>query len=109
MALLLSNRNLHANSIDIIEDVLSSEPKNLDALILQAYNREVTGDIETALNLRNRIAKIDPYNSRNYLELGKLYKSRGDYNSMRQMLEKIGSLSKSTPEYKLAEIELKIE
>lgn len=108
MALLLSNRNLHTNSIDIIEDVLSSEPKNLDALILQAYNREVTGEIEKAVNLRKRIAKIDPYNSRNYLELGKLYKAQGNYNGMQKMLEKIGSLSKSTPEYKLAEIELKI-
>lgn len=106
IALALSNSNQHADAIPIIKKVLVEEPRNLDALILLAYNYEYLGNFTDAIATRLKLAQYDPQNAENFLELGRAYKTVGDRANARKMLDRIALLTKSIPEYEQALVEL---
>ena len=55
-----------------------------------------------SVKIREEIAKYDPWNAQNYLELGKLYKFSGDLERARLMKDKILSFAPNTNEAKNA-------
>jgi hypothetical protein len=55
---------------------------------------------------RLQIAKYDPFNAANYLQLGRNYKSIGDLAKMNEMRSKILSFAPNTEEAKQAISEL---
>jgi O-antigen ligase len=90
----------------VIEEVLEKDPRNLDALTsLAEYNRQLER-AEEVNKYSQIIAKYDPFNATNYLQLGRNYKLMGNLTKMIEMREKIISFAPDTEEAKQANIEL---
>ena len=87
-----------------IDDALSSlkmiyenDPRNIDAIRLLALTYEQLTKIPEAITFRIKLAKLDPWNADNYLELGKDYKFQGDLGNSKVMLNKILSFASNDP------------
>ncbi len=89
-----------------IQILLNGDPKNLNYLEWLALHNQNLGNYNSAINQRKQIAHSDPWNARNYLYLGVLYKQLGDSENKLIMLNKILSFADNTDISKLARIEL---
>ncbi len=72
-----------------LEGLVKSNPRNIDALNVLAEFSVQLGKIDDAINYRIRISELDPWNAKNYLALGGLYKQKNDIQNMNAMLDKI--------------------
>ena len=84
--------NISGNSnegIEVIKELIVNDPRNTQALSTLANYYEFTNNTPQVIYYRKEIAKYDPYNCKNYLKLGILYKSLNDFDNMNQMLKKI--------------------
>ena len=81
-------------------------PRNLDVLNLLAAFSEEFGFTTDAIMYRNKISDLDPWNAKNYLRLGNLYKFTGNQTKMLEIKDKILGFASNTPEGKLALVEL---
>jgi hypothetical protein len=89
-----------------LENVASYDPRNLDNLnYLADYNQQL-GKLEESNKYRLIIADQDPWNSLNFLQLGRNFKSLGNYTEMSKMLAKINSYDLVSEEAKAANVEL---
>jgi hypothetical protein len=52
------------------------------------------------------LAEINPWNAKNYLQLGKNYRDIGSFEKMDLMLTKIQFFASKTDIYKIAKVEL---
>ena len=95
-----------AEGLGILSEVVKSDPRNLDALTSLAEFNQQLGNLEEVETYRLQIAKYDPFNAANYLQLGRNYKSVGDLERMTQMRSKIISFAPNTEEAKQAISEL---
>jgi O-antigen ligase len=107
LAMQLSSSGDNSKSFEIINKILEADPRSWEALQYKAYLLERSMQYSEAVLVRQRIAIIDPWNAKNYLEMGVNYKKINDTLNMEKMLSKIESFAKSTPEYELAKIKLK--
>jgi O-antigen ligase len=89
-----------------IEEIYANDPRNLEALNALILISEQLGKNDEAVNYRLEMAELDPWNAKNYLGLGKIYKVLGDSEKSREMLEKIMSFAPNTEEAKQANLEL---
>ncbi|CAB4579358.1 unannotated protein [freshwater metagenome] len=89
-----------------IKEVYAKDQRNLEALNTLILISEQVGKNDDAINYRLRMAELDPWNAKNYLGLGKIYKVLGDSEKSRDMLEKIMSFAPDTEEAKQANLEL---
>jgi O-antigen ligase len=94
------------NSISKIQILLITDSRNLNYLEWLALYQQNQGDFNSAILLRREIVKYDPWNARNFFELGILYKQNGDSMNKSKMLEKIISIADGTEISSLAKIEL---
>lgn len=94
------------NSISKIQNLLIADSRNLNYLEWLALYQQNQGDFNSAILLRREIAKYDPWNAKNFFELGILYKQSGDSMNKSKMLEKIISIADGTEISSLAKIEL---
>jgi tetratricopeptide (TPR) repeat protein len=83
-----------------------SDPRNLDVLNFLAGLSEQIGDRTSAINYRLEIAKYDPWNAKNYLALGRIYKNLGDSAKASEMVDLIKSFAPKDPIALQAESEL---
>jgi O-antigen ligase len=84
------------------------DPRNLDTLLLLSEFSEQFQRYDLAITYRLNITKLDPWNAKNYLALGKLYKNTGQIDLMNKVLDEINSFASETPEGELANLDLKI-
>lgn len=56
-----------------LEHLLATNPTHFEYLWTMAYFQTQQGNLSQAINIRLRIAEIDPFNHSNYLELLKIY------------------------------------
>jgi O-antigen ligase len=89
-----------------IRSIVEVDPRNQDALNVLAMLTEEFGLNNEAVEHRISISKLDPWNAKNYLRLGNLYKFQGDYISMNKMKDKILSFAENTNEGTQAKLEL---
>jgi len=92
--------------LNILRDILQKDPRNLDALNSMAQLFEQSKNYTDAIEARKKIIELDPWNASNYLSLGLIFKSLGDYKGSQQMLLKILSFASSHPISDQAKIEL---
>ncbi len=92
--------------IQRLRTVIQKNPRNYDALDLLASIYEQYGFTSEAVESRIAISKLDPWNAKNYLKLGKLYKFQGNYESMAEVKNKILSFAAATNEGEQANLEL---
>lgn len=81
------------DGIKALKDVLDKDPRNIDALTVLAITYEYDNKFSAAIYYREIIAKINPWNAVNYLNLGLNYKKIGEVEKSREMLDKILSFS----------------
>jgi tetratricopeptide (TPR) repeat protein len=82
-----------SEGVSEVEIISNNDPRNLDALNSLAVIYEQTNDIEKAIDNREKIAVLDPWNAANFLALGKDYKLLGDLVKSKAMLDKILSFA----------------
>ncbi len=98
LASFLATSGYAADGIEVLNTAISKDPRNQDAInLLASYYFELKQP-EKALKLRLRIIELDPYNAKNYYQLGVIYKTLGDFASMEKMQKMILSFAKDTPE-----------
>jgi O-antigen ligase len=92
--------------LNVLKEVIKSDPRNLDALIaLSEFNQQL-GNLNEVNKYRLQIAEYDPLNAANYLQLGRNYKSLGNLAKMNEIRVKIMSFAPDTEEAKQANLEL---
>ena len=106
IAISLENAGYTTEAIKTIQDVHIADPRSFDALNLLSLASLQLNDINKAIEYRKEIAKLDPWNADNYLQLGRYYKSNGDSANMVKTLNKIMSFAPNTDQAKLARTEL---
>jgi tetratricopeptide (TPR) repeat protein len=82
-----------------LENLAKSNPRNIDALNVLAEFSVQLGKIDDAINYRIQISELDPWNAKNYLALGGLYKQKNDIQNMNLMLNKIQSFASENQIY----------
>lgn len=73
----------------ILDMMISKEPTNLDYLNSRAGFFEQLGKYDKANLDRKVISEVDPWNARNYLQMGINYKNLGQFEKMKWCLAKI--------------------
>jgi len=93
-------------SMKLLGELHSNDPRNLDTLTLLAAFNEQLGKYQVAIDYRNKIAKLDPWNAENFLVIGRNYKALGDKVNMQKALDVILSFASSDPVATSAKSEL---
>jgi O-antigen ligase len=94
------------DGMNILKESVRIDKRNLDALMLLSEFNEQMSNFSEAITYRLEIAKYDPWNAANYLQLGRNYKVLGDVTNMNAMREKINSFAAKTQEANQANSEL---
>jgi tetratricopeptide (TPR) repeat protein len=94
------------DGLNTLKEVVGADKRNLDALVSLAEFNGQLGELEVANDYRLQIAKYDPFNAANYLQLGRNYKALGNVEKMNEMRAKILSFAPNTEEAKQAISEL---
>jgi O-antigen ligase len=94
-------------SYSVISDLHKKDLRNLDFLNWLVWYERIKSNPSNEELYRKKIAKLDPWNASNYLELGKLYKKQGDNLKMNLMLERILRFAANSPIASEARNELK--
>lgn len=92
-ALNLANLGLIEESLSGAKKILEVDSRNLDVLNSLAQIYEQSGRIPEAIDIRTKISQLDPWNAKNYLQLGKNYKTQGDQVRVEEMLAKVLSFA----------------
>jgi O-antigen ligase len=92
--------------IVVAKKILADDPRNLDALNGLALTSEQLNKIPDAIIYREKMAKLDPWNAVNYLELGKDYKAQGNLVKSKEILDKILTFASNNPIAEQAKTEL---
>jgi O-antigen ligase len=104
----LVNTGFVSEGLSILEKLHNDMPRNLDLLnLLAEYNAQL-GNNAKAITFREKITKLDPWNTENYLKLGRYYKLNGDTDSVVKILTKINSFDISSSSAVTANKELKL-
>ena len=90
----------------ILEGAVSRDSTNYPATSILSRINEIEKKWNAAIDLRNEIAKIDPYNTLNLLELGEDMKSSGDISGAKNMIPRIDAIDPSGADAKKAHTEL---
>ena len=77
--------------------ILADNPRNQDALNLLALTFEQLSNFPKAIEFREKIVLLDPWNAENYLALGNDYKKQGNLAKSNAMLSKILSFASTKP------------
>lgn len=96
VSLYLVDVGLIPESLTFVKSISDNDPRNLESLRWLALYETQNNKVENAIKYRIQISKLDPWNLRNYLELGNLYKTLGDFSNMNQVKEKILSISSNS-------------
>jgi tetratricopeptide (TPR) repeat protein len=94
------------DGMSVLRKLHESDPRDLDILRSLGEYEIQLGNKSQALIYFEKISSLDPWNARNYLTLGLLYKDSGDFKKMTEMKDKILSFAAETEVGKSAVIEL---
>jgi hypothetical protein len=96
-------------ALEELNKQLTYDPKNLDVLTPIAEINERLNRIPEAILAREAIRKLDPWNSKNLLQLGREYQFIGDFNKMQEVREAILKFDSVSKESEAAKAELVVE
>jgi len=90
-----------------VEQLLKVYPDSFDYLFGLAQIKSYKEDWRSVSDIRERIAKIDPWNAENYLLLAKAYENLGEYEKAKSNYNKILSFASDKPIAQDARISLR--
>lgn len=102
----LFNSGAQKESFEIAKELALDNPRNLYAQDAVALLSHELNDFVSEIQARTKIAELDPWNAKNYLQMLVLYKGAGDMVNAKFMSDKIQSFASNTPEAKFAIEEL---
>ena len=89
-----------------MEKSVAADSTNYPAISILARIAEIEKRWGNAVELRNKISKIDPYNTLNLLELGQDKKSSGDLVGAKKLIPLIDAIDPNGVDAKKAHTEL---
>lgn len=101
----LAQNGFLSEGIENLKKLSIQDPRNLDTWTYLAEFSERTQQLDSAIIYREKIVDLDPYNTRNYLQLGREYKAKGDSVKVQSILSKINSYDRVSSESKSANTE----
>ncbi len=104
----LAQNGFFSEGIENLKKLSVQDPRNLDTWTYLAEFAERTQQLDSAISYREKIVELDPYNTRNYLQLGRAYKTRGDLVKVQEILNKINAYDQVSQESKTANTEFVI-
>ena len=96
-------------SISDFDENIDKHPNSINSYNVIANIYESLKKPKEAEPYRLAIIKMNPWNAKNYLQLGKNYKAQQDYTNMEKMFKKIESFASETEVYTQAKNELVIQ
>ena len=93
-------------SLKILNDQVQNDERDLDALVSLVQIYEQQNDIAKAKIGREKIRELDPWNTKNLLQLGREYKYFGEIQKMKEVATFISNFDSTSNESKLAQSEL---
>jgi O-antigen ligase len=105
-AMALVSNGFLDQGLPVVKKIYADNPRNMDALNALILISEQLNQIPDAINYREQMAKLDPWNAVNYLGLGKDYKAQGNLVKSKAMLDKILSFASANPIAEQAKTEL---
>jgi O-antigen ligase len=105
-AMALVSNGFLDQGLPVVKKIYADNPRNLDALNALILISEQLNQLPDAINYREQMAKLDPWNAVNYLGLGKDYKAQGNVVKSKEMLDKILSFASANPIAEQAKTEL---
>jgi tetratricopeptide (TPR) repeat protein len=80
-----------------VKKINLQDPRSSDSLMLFALTYKQLNNLPMVITYRENLAKLDPWNAPNYLELGRDYKAVGNLVKSQEMLDKILSFAPNGP------------
>ena len=102
----LMDMNYFEKGVSNIRFLSEQDPKQVDYLLLLARVAILDKDFDSAINFRESIAKLDPWNAKNYFELGLLYKELGKSAEVNRVKNLIIEIDTSDAYSQQAKLEL---
>jgi O-antigen ligase len=104
----LHGMGYQAEAIALLEDLHAEDPNSLDTLTFLSSYYEMTGEINKALAMREKIAVLDPWNANNYLQMAFNYKYINDDVNKKVYFEKAFSFAPNDENVIKAKLELEL-
>jgi O-antigen ligase len=95
-----------SEAVALLEDLHAEDPNSLDTLTFLASYYEMTGEINKALAMREKIAVLDPWNANNYLQMAFNYKFISDDANKKLYFDKAYSFAPNDENVIKAKLEL---
>lgn len=95
-------------AIALLEDLHAEDPNSLDTLTFLSSYYEMTGEINKALVMREKIAVLDPWNANNYLQMAFNYKYINDDVNKKVYFDKAFSFAPNDENVIKAKLELEL-
>jgi tetratricopeptide (TPR) repeat protein len=80
-----------------LSKLLNAHPRNEYLYLELSAIEETKGNLNKAIDLRERLSLLDPWNAKNYLKLLVLYKSIGNYSKAVEINNKIQTIAGNHP------------
>jgi len=106
VALNLIDAGYFDQGVNIVKSLSEDDPNQVEYLKLLERVAITRNDIFWAIDLRESISKIDPWNAQNYFELALLYKSLGNTKEVQKIKTIILDINTSTAFSNQAKLEL---
>lgn len=98
----LFNSGSQDQAYNTVKEIVYKNPRNLYALDAEVLLSNQLNNPLIEIDARKKIAKLDPWNAKNYLQLMLLYKTSGNLVNAQEMRDKILSFAAQTEEAKIA-------
>ena len=92
--------------INVLKEFIDKNERDLDAITSLVQIYEQIKDYKNAMYGREKIKELDPWNTKNLLQLGREYKFFNEMDKMKSTLNYINSFDRVSEESKLARTEL---
>ena len=106
VALNLIDAGYFDKGIDIIKLLSEEDPRQVNYLQVLVRAEMTRNNLREAVELRESISKLDPWNAQNYFELALLYRSLGDTEQVKKIKGIILEINTSTAYSNQAKLEL---
>jgi O-antigen ligase len=102
IALRLAQSGDFTIAIKKLKALTADDPRYYDAFKLLAEIYEYQKDLQSGINIREKMIKIDPFNSANFLQLGEDYKTSGNSKAAKTIIPLINAIDSTSTQAKQA-------
>jgi tetratricopeptide (TPR) repeat protein len=83
-------------SRNVLLRAIEDDPRSFAAHEYLAQNYEISGDYKAAIQIRNKITRLDSFDTNNWFLLGKNLSKVNDYKGLEKVIERVGPLARKS-------------